>query len=199
MKILERSKDFGKRLVEARKEHGMRAKDAADLIGVTASTMSRFENGARTPDVMQIKRLAEAININLHWLITGYGSKSVCSEVGHSSKTFEIIHKDNITKGRIIVPGSDDAVEAYQVEDMFMAPRIMENDYVLIDRDSPKLGDLVAFRDVNFRFRVGWLRNLKGEKGMFLVSENPDHGNIPKNDCEILGKVICSVRVDYHQ
>ena len=56
MKKIERCEDFSKRLVEAREEFGEKAKDVAKFIGVTAGTMSRFENGVRTPDVMQIKQ-----------------------------------------------------------------------------------------------------------------------------------------------
>jgi transcriptional regulator with XRE-family HTH domain len=196
MKIIERCEKFARRLVEARETHGLRAKDVASQIGVNVSTMSRFENGVRTPGVLQIRMLAEIMPVNLHWLITGRGPSTFRAVDEEAVAPFGIIRDDHAAEGRILVPGGEGAEQVYQVQDMFMSPRINENDYVFIDREEPSVGDLVVFRDESYQIRVGWLREIQGEKGIYLVAENPENGRVLASKCDVLGRVICSVKVD---
>jgi transcriptional regulator with XRE-family HTH domain len=196
MKIIERCEKFARRLVEARETHGLRAKDVASQIGVNVSTMSRFENGVRTPGVLQIRMLAEIMPVNLHWLITGRGPSTFRAVDEEAVAPFGIIRDDHAAEGRILVPGGEGAEQVYQVQDMFMSPRINENDYVFIDREEPSVGDLVVFRDESYQIRVGWLRKIQGEKGIYLVAENPENGRVLASKCDVLGRVICSVKVD---
>ena len=201
MKKVERCENFAKRLVEAREEHGVMAKDVAKFIGVTSGTMSRFENGVRTPDAMQIKQLAEILPVNLNWLITGRGCKD--SRLTGEEQGVPVYHsqRDHIKKGgdkeqNILIPEVKGATESYQVQDMFMSPRIMENDYVLVDREEPSIGDLVAYRNEYYDVQVGWLRAVGGDGERYFVPENPEYSRVPTSKCDVVGRVICSVKVD---
>lgn len=200
MKKMERCENLARRIFEAREAHGMMAKDVAKFIGVTVGTMSRFENGMSTPNAMQIKRLAEILPVNLNWLITGRGSRDLrASREDRAVPVYEG-RRDYIQKGgedpHIEIPGIEGATEAYQILDLSMSPRIMVNDYVLVDRNEPSVGDLVAFRNEYFDVKVGWLRAEGGDGERYYVPESPDYGRALASECSAIGRVICSVRVD---
>lgn len=198
MKKLIRSENFARRLIAARVEHGKKQYEVAEAMNVSPVTMNRFEKGERTPDVMQIKELAGYIPIDLNWLITGetyrLGVPIHVERVDHVVRDEEgkIV---NLEK-RILVPGCENSEEAYQVTDWSMSPRILKNDYVLVDRETPAVGDLVAYRDDHWKVKVGWLRAFNGEGERYLVAENQEYGRIEESKCHIIGRVVSSLRID---
>jgi len=198
MKKTVRSEDFAHRLVETRQKQKLQQKDVARSIGVTPVTMNRFEKGERTPDVMQMKDLVEIMPVDLNWLITGRVFKNAGANEEKPGVAGVVIFQGGVPKGEILVPGCKGAIDAFQVMGMSMAPRILENDYVLVDRETPSVGDLVAYRDEYFQEKVGWLRAAGGDGEQYLVPENPGYVRESEEKCFIKGRVVCSVRVNHY-
>ena len=67
---------FADRLKELRAENALSASDAAELIGVSASTYYKWEDGTfPRPDA--ISKICEAYNVTRTWLETGMGEKTL--------------------------------------------------------------------------------------------------------------------------
>jgi transcriptional regulator with XRE-family HTH domain len=61
--------DFGERLVELRKAHGLTQYDLADLIGTTQRTISYYENEGGHPQAPVMAHLARALNVSTDELL----------------------------------------------------------------------------------------------------------------------------------
>lgn len=61
--------DFGARLAEARRGAGLTQSELADKAGVHISHVQRIEAGTSQPTVDVLKRLAEALNVSLDFLV----------------------------------------------------------------------------------------------------------------------------------
>lgn len=66
---------FAERLEEARKEKGFTQKAISDQIGITNAYMSQMSTGKRMPSDRTAKDLAEALGVNVQWLVEGTGPK----------------------------------------------------------------------------------------------------------------------------
>ena len=60
---------FSNRLYNARVKLGLTQSDVAKLIPMTQSSYSRIENGFQEPNLNQLKRIAEVLNISLDYLL----------------------------------------------------------------------------------------------------------------------------------
>ncbi len=61
--------DFGERLVELRKLHGLTQYDLADAIGTTQRTISYYENEGGHPQAPVMAHLARALNVSTDELL----------------------------------------------------------------------------------------------------------------------------------
>ena len=61
---------FAETLKRLRVESGFSQKSLADRICVTRSTVARWENGSRLPDVAMISRLAKCLNVDVNTLLS---------------------------------------------------------------------------------------------------------------------------------
>ena len=61
--------DFGSRLKELRKAHGMTQKDLADKIGVTKSVISYYELQERSPSPYALIKLAHVFHVSTDYLL----------------------------------------------------------------------------------------------------------------------------------
>lgn len=52
-------------LIKWRAERGLKQRDAAETLGLTIPTLSRYETGARTPSLTQAAKLSEKTGIPL--------------------------------------------------------------------------------------------------------------------------------------
>jgi len=57
-------KDVGRRIQTIRLESKLSQEELADLVGVDQSTVSHWESGHHSPDVLQVIRLLRALNIS---------------------------------------------------------------------------------------------------------------------------------------
>lgn len=63
---------FGSRLFKVRKDKGLSQKEFAELLGYKRhTTVSNLEADRAAPDIKTLVKIAEILNIDLHWLITG--------------------------------------------------------------------------------------------------------------------------------
>lgn len=60
---------FSERLYNCRIKTGLTQADVAKLVPMTQSSYSRIENGFHEPNLNQLKRLAEVLNISLDYLL----------------------------------------------------------------------------------------------------------------------------------
>ena len=61
--------DFATRLRELRVDADLRQKDLADALGVAQTTIANYEQGARFPDEMNLRRIADHLNVSLDYLL----------------------------------------------------------------------------------------------------------------------------------
>lgn len=58
---IEERKELGNRLKQARKEKGLSQEDLANLIGLKVGTVSKYEQGYRTPGIGKLQLIANAL------------------------------------------------------------------------------------------------------------------------------------------
>ena len=59
---LEERKELGNRLKQARKEKGLSQEQLANLIGLKVGTLSKYEQGDRTPGIGKLQLIAKALD-----------------------------------------------------------------------------------------------------------------------------------------
>ena len=63
------SSDFSKRLKYLRKEKKVKQKELADIIGISPSTYSKYENGQRKPNHETLKMIADIFKVSVDFLL----------------------------------------------------------------------------------------------------------------------------------
>ena len=63
--------EFGEKLKRAREENGMTQQTLSDALYVTRQAVSRWECGARYPDLLTAKKLSEVLEVSLDELLSG--------------------------------------------------------------------------------------------------------------------------------
>ena len=72
---------FPKTLKQLRTKKGLSQQMLADQMFVTRPTIARWESGARLPDAMMIKRLAEILGVNIDFLLSAAAQSDECPNV----------------------------------------------------------------------------------------------------------------------
>lgn len=92
---------IGEKIKTLRKERNLTQKELANKIGVTASTVTKYENGQLEPNIEVLNKIADIFNISISDLIDNNNSKKEL-HIGHKllsiRKSFsnEEITADNI-------------------------------------------------------------------------------------------------------
>ena len=60
--------DIGQRMKQIRKEKRMTQEETADRAGVTAVSLSRWENGERNPTFQDVEKVARALGVTMEEL-----------------------------------------------------------------------------------------------------------------------------------
>lgn len=63
---LEERKELGNRLKQARKEKGLSQEELANLIGLKVGTVSKYEQGDRTPGIGKLQLIANALECDIY-------------------------------------------------------------------------------------------------------------------------------------
>lgn len=67
---LEERKELGNRLKQARKEKGLSQEELANLIGLKVGTVSKYEQGDRTPGIGKLQLIANALDCDTSRFVT---------------------------------------------------------------------------------------------------------------------------------
>ena len=68
---------FPATLKKLRIKKGLSQQELADMMFVTRPTIARWESGARLPDAMMIRKLAEVLGVNVDFLMSAAGQSNV--------------------------------------------------------------------------------------------------------------------------
>ena len=94
------SKEFGNRVMQARKEKGLSRDELAKMIGSSGPIVGRYERGERTPSMDIAKKIAEALDVFLDYLV---GNTTVLLKDKKMLYRLEVLQKVNpVHKDRIL-------------------------------------------------------------------------------------------------
>ena len=79
----EEKRELGQKIKAARKQKGLSQEQLADLVGYKVGTISKYEQGYRTPDIGMLRKIAVALECNLAELA------GTTDEVIHETIRFE--------------------------------------------------------------------------------------------------------------
>lgn len=93
----QKTESFSQRLHLTRKNRDLSQEDFAKNLGLTSHTqVSRYENGKSLPDIAILAKMSEALQVDLHWLITGESSARVESLI-ERVKPYVYAHLSDVT------------------------------------------------------------------------------------------------------
>ena len=67
--------EFNERLRVSRKEKGLTQVDLAEKAGIAVNSVRLYESGKVTPKLDAMRKLAEALEIDINWLLNGFTLK----------------------------------------------------------------------------------------------------------------------------
>lgn len=89
---------FGERILFVRKQNALSQADLSEKLGFTKpAVVSRFERNERLPNAETLIKLAELLNIDLHWLLTGNQSPDAVN-LKEQVRPFVLAHLAEVTK-----------------------------------------------------------------------------------------------------
>lgn len=105
--VMETIKIFAERLVELRKEKGLKRQEVANALGVSRASLEYYEKGQRKPDIEIAARIADYYDVSIDYLIglstsrvneEDFDLKMVCDYTGLSN--YAIMKLKQITSQR---------------------------------------------------------------------------------------------------
>jgi repressor LexA len=182
------------RIRELRKSKKLTSKELASIVGVAESTMSLYENGKREPDFDTLRRIADALDTDLDFLLG-------CSSSPRSSRGKRIPVFGSVAAGIPIEAITD--VEDYEdipaswaemgeyvalrIHGDSMEPRFSFGDLLLVQKtQTVEEGDFGVF----LLDGAGYVKQYAGNH---LHSLNPAYEDIPLSDYEdvrCVGRVV---------
>lgn len=120
---------------DIRKEKGISQNDLADMIGVKRAVISKYETGTISPTIEQLNKIAEALGVDVNWLMHGQtlGERDAVRiekfttlfdevKTEHENATKNIAEKTKLlnTRGRVRL--SEYANELYQIQE-YQSPK----------------------------------------------------------------------------
>lgn len=83
--------EFGEQLKKAREANGLTQQSFAEKIYVTRQTVSRWESGARYPDLHTAKKISEVLGVSIDELLSGEEIQTNIEKIPVLDKTSEIV------------------------------------------------------------------------------------------------------------
>lgn len=74
---------LGERIVEAREKRGLQQNELAELMGVTPQAVSQWEGNTTQPKLANMAKLAEHLNVDQDWLLTGEITGRLLKQFAH--------------------------------------------------------------------------------------------------------------------
>lgn len=93
---------FSERLYNTRIKQGLTQADVAKLVPMTQSSYSRIENGFQEPNLNQLKKIAEVLNVSLDYLLD-VNTEFYNNQINYDIKEqIKFIYEHYIAKQKII-------------------------------------------------------------------------------------------------
>ncbi|RJQ50079.1 MAG: XRE family transcriptional regulator [Nitrospiraceae bacterium] len=198
--------NLGKRIKMARIKAGLSQGELAGKLGIAYPTLSKYEQGHRTPDSILLGKIAAILGCDPGWLLAdegerqaGYPRPAVTLPVvripvlSRISSDFPEHVSDKITE-YISLPDMPGGAYAFTVRGESMSPVVKDGDYVVfIAYADINDGDIVL---ANNEWGESLLRRYhKKGNTVFLISENPEYSPIKLDRrYKIIGKVLVAWR-----
>jgi len=182
------------RLKKIRTDRGLSQNDLAELSGIDSSQLSRLETGGRTPNLITIKKVTDALGITLDELF---------HEIPTIVKTTSIpYYNSKINEGLemlVIDPSVARDLDASQLMALHvsgdeMSPTIAPGDSVVFNKAETALNDggIFAIETAN-GVTIGRIVYSKLTGSISITSDNPNHEDSKDADpttFSVLGRVI---------
>lgn len=151
--------NFNERLKELRKSMGWSQDELADKLGTTRSCIGNYEQGSRKPDIESLEQIADLFNVDMAYLTGSQNTRKIISfDNAHYKKGIKIPILGRVIAGIPVeaveeIIGYEEITEemaeqgdyfALRIKGDSMSPRILENDVVIVRKQTDAdNGDLV--------------------------------------------------------
>ena len=199
--------DLGERLRKMRKKSNMSATEVAEILGVSKSTISNYENGIRKPGIDKLLELTKIYGVSIQTILDTENFAGL-DYFDHNSKKIPIL--GTIRAGEPIyaeenIIGYTDLGSDYNMDDEYFAlyvigdsmnkSRICEGDIVIVRRQSTvDNGEIAIILIDNEEATVKKFFRNGNSVTLMPSSTNPEHKqrkvNLKENAVEVLGKVV---------
>lgn len=188
---------------ELRKERNLTMKRLGEIVGVSESTISLYENGKRQPDSDMLKKFAELFNVSIDYLLENESHRTAKSGVripvlGSVVAGIPIEAVQEILDYEEITPeiASHGEHFALKIKGNSMEPKFSAGDVVIIRKQADVENGEIAVVLVNGN-EATIKKIRKGPEGIALIPLNPQYEvmfytnkEIETLPVSILGKVI---------
>ncbi len=188
--------------------------ELAEKLGITYTTLSRYEQGHRVPPANLIERIAKELKVEPGWLFAGESERERYVKENFEDEGYVFIRKvagkssagpgrfaDNIIESRFAFKrdwiqrrGNPEHMLLIAVEGDSMNPTLQTSDFILVNCDRNKIepnGGIYAIA-IDDHIMVKRLQVLWSAKKVQVISDNPKYKTfeIEENKININGKVI---------
>lgn len=192
--------DIASRIKSVREAKKLSVRSYASMLGTSPPTISRVENGQRTPDINLILHIATTFKCNLQWLLTGVSPAGEAVPVSSGKvPIFRELPADlsnpplEIIADWINLPSIPARAAAIYCNDDSAAPLVKRGDLVIFVPVECKVGDLTMLIDQWGEARVRRVKS--GSSGLTYYAENPEYRvQDERAEYKQVGKVIKIVR-----
>lgn len=200
------AKNLGKRIKMARIKAGFSQGELARQLGIAHPTLSKYEQGHRTPGSVLLGQIAKVLGCDPGWLLADEGGRQEGYPSGAGTlPAVRIPVLNRISSGfpesvsdRIVeyisLPDIPRGAYAFIVRGDGMSPTIRDGDYVVFIPDADiNNGDMIL---VHNEWGESLLRRYhKKGRDSFLTSDNPEYAATKLNNrFKVIGKVIVAWR-----
>lgn len=184
--------------VREAKKHSVRS--FASLLGTSPPTISRVENGQRSPDINLILRIVTTFKCDLAWIMTGVSPDG--GAVPLSSGRIPIYRDlpDDLKNPPVALidawldlPALPSSAVAIYCQDDSASPILRRGDLIIFVPVECSVGDLALLADQWGEAKVRRVRS--GSSGLTYYAENPEYRERDERaEFKPIGKVIKVVR-----
>lgn len=191
-------KEFARILKNLREDRGLSLEKLAEIVGVNKSTLSRYENNQREPDLDTAKKIADYFSVTLDYISGREDAIKPLRTVslpllGSIAAGLPTCSPENII-GYMEIPEQDVRGGEYfflKVKgDSMEGSRIFDGDVVLVRKqETVESGEIAVVRTNNEDATVKRVKHINGQ--VILLPSNPRYEPIivKSEDARIIGKV----------
>lgn len=206
-------KEIKDRLRKAIQVSGLSIKEVSKRSQIPYATLQKYLSGAYRPNVTNLERLAQALQVNVEWLLTGKGVPReeggeyayvarVDAAVG-AGQAYELVTEEvkglyAFRRDWLARKGNPENMRLVTVYGDSMSPTLEDGDIVLVDLSRRRIvpGGIYAIR-IEDGLMVKRLHPLPGGR-IRIISDNPSYAPIEvdpgREDFEVIGKVLWAGR-----